>query len=117
MKAEINQLRREADERSRAFSVSAAQARARFRPQSLAQEVLSALDPEMRFMRRIESVVRGHPAIALATLLGLSWLARQALIHQHPAAPDRMRRRRGLLTVTPQQHTGDLSNGYHEPER
>jgi hypothetical protein len=105
MSADIDRLRREADEHLQRFSASLEDARR------------LTLDPEMRLMRlmrRIETAVRRHPAIAIATLFGVSWLAAQALNNGHAATPDRIRRRRKLLTFMPQKTTGDLSHGHDE---
>jgi hypothetical protein len=114
MNADIDRLRREADEHLQRFSASLEDARRFTQPKQLVDGVFRTLDPEMRLMRRIETAVRRHPAIAIATLFGVSWLAAQALNNGHAAMPDRIRRRRKLLTFMPQKTTGDLSHGYDE---
>jgi hypothetical protein len=76
---DLDQLRRNADRRAEAFSRSLSETSRRARPTRLIDDAVHALDPEFRVLRRFEAAVQRHPIVALATLMGLSWLAAQTI--------------------------------------
>jgi hypothetical protein len=115
--ANLDRLRRAADARKLEFSKRLKLTHKRTRPNRLADDALRYFDPEFKGLRRFEMAVRQHPAVALATLFGLSWLASRALIHGRSPDPSQLRRSRRLLTFSPRQTTGDRYNGHEHNKR